>query len=71
LIAPAKLSKPLIKETGPEATPPTDNGSMEERILERLIPEPEPPLNIMASVLARSMMELIESPTELMKQAEH
>ena len=38
---------------------------------ERLTPAPEPYLNSMASVLARSMIELIESWTELMKQALH
>ncbi len=61
-----------MKLTGPEAMPPPDilllatsgwgTGST---------PAPEPYLNSMASVLARSMMLLIVSWTELMKQAEH
>ena len=37
----------------------------------RLVPVPEPHLKSMASVLARFMMESMESLTELMKQAEH
>ncbi len=38
---------------------------------ERFTPAPEPYLKSMASVLARSMIEDMESCTELMKQAEH
>src|SRR4029079_16953737 len=60
-----------MKETGPEAVPPPLIFSREERMGERLLPAPEPNLKSMASVLARSMIELIESWTELMKQAEH
>ncbi len=37
----------------------------------RLLPAPEPNLNSIASVLARSMIEDMVSSTELMKQAEH
>ena len=40
-------------------------------MVERLLPAPEPNLKSIASVLARSMMLVIESWTELMKQAEH
>src|SRR5262245_55483604 len=60
-----------MKETGPLAVPPPDIFSLLERIVERLLPAPEPNLKSMASVLARSMIEDIESCTELMKQAEH
>src|SRR4026207_861064 len=60
-----------MKLTGPEAVPPPDIFSFEERIVLRLLPAPEPNLKSMASVLARSMIEDIESCTELMKQAEH
>src|SRR4249920_1207714 len=60
-----------MKETGPEAVPPPDIFSRLDRIVLRLLPAPEPNLKSMASVLARSMIELIESWTELMKQAEH
>ena len=70
LIAPAKLSKPFMKETGPEAMPPEERDSVEERSEERFEPVPEPNLKSMPSVLARSRIEDIESPTELMKHAE-
>ena len=70
LIAPAKLSNPFMKETGPEAVPPAERDSVEERREERLDPVPEPNLKSIPSVLARSRMEAIESPTALMKQAD-
>src|SRR4051812_6350415 len=60
-----------MKETGPEAVPPPVIFSLELRIVLRLEPAPEPNLKSIASVLARSMIEDIESWTELMKQAEH
>src|SRR3977135_3498119 len=60
-----------MKETGPEAVPPPAIFSRLERIVERLEPGPEPNLNSIASVLARSMIEDIVSCTELMKHAEH
>src|SRR5512145_1707837 len=71
LMAPAKASKPRMKETGPLASPPPESRSFEERILERLEPAPEPYLKSMPSVWASFRIESIESPTELMKQAEH
>src|SRR5437667_10981903 len=60
-----------MNETGPEAVPPPAIFSLEDRIVERLEPAPEPNLKSMASVLARSMIEDMVSSTELMKQAEH
>ena len=39
--------------------------------MERLVPVPEPHLNSMPSVFARSRIDSSESFTELMKQAEH
>src|ERR1700704_272604 len=60
-----------MKETGPEAVPPPVIFSLELRMVDRLEPAPEPNLNSMASVLARSMIEDIVSWTELMKQALH
>src|SRR5215207_6578561 len=60
-----------MKETGPEAVPPPVIFSLDERMVERFEPAPEPNLNSIASVLARSMIEDIVSCTELMKQAEH
>src|SRR5438034_7013746 len=60
-----------MKETGPEAVPPPAIFSLDERMVERLLPAPEPNLKSIASVLARSMIEDIVSSTELMKQALH
>ena len=70
LIAPAKESKPFMKESGPEAVPPEESPSREPRSEERLDPVPEPYLKSIPSVLASVRIEAIESPQELMKQAE-
>ena len=58
-----------MKETGPEAVPPEDSSSLDERMRERLRPAPEPPLKIMPSSLYQLRIESIESSTERMKQA--
>src|ERR1700733_4791017 len=71
LMTPAKASKPRMKESGPEAVPPPERVSMEPRIELRFEPAPEPHLKSMPSVLARVRIESSESPTELMKHAEH
>src|SRR5215469_12214541 len=71
LITPAKASKPRMNDTGPEAIPPPERRSRDERIVDRLLPVPDPHLNNIPSVFARSRIELIVSSTELMKQAEH
>src|SRR5690348_16613610 len=71
LITPAKASNPFMNDTGPDAMPPPESCSFEERIGERLLPVPEPHLKSMPSVLARSRMDDIVSSTELMKHAEH
>src|SRR5687767_2761851 len=60
-----------MKETGPEAVPPPARSSFEERMLERLLPVPDPYLNNIPSVLARPRIESIVSATALMKHAEH
>src|SRR5690349_2259537 len=60
-----------MKDTGPDAVPPSASFSFDDRMVERLLPPPDPNLKSMASVLARSMIEDIVSWTELMKQAEH
>src|SRR5512133_1520670 len=70
-MTPAKASKPRMNETGPEASPPPERSSFEERIFDRFEPAPEPYLKSIPSVWASRRMESIESPTELMKQAEH
>src|SRR6266498_2810292 len=71
LMTPANASKPRMNDTGPDASPPPESLSFEERILERFEPAPEPYLKSMPSVWASLRIESIESPTELMKQAEH
>src|ERR1700683_523481 len=71
LITPANASKPFMKLNGPEARPPPDSKPSSSRRVERLVPVPEPHLNNMPSVLARSRIDSSVSPTELMKHAEH
>src|ERR671929_439844 len=69
LIVPAEASAPRMKLTGPEAVPPEDSNSFEDRIRDRFSPAPEPPLKISPSSLYQSRIESIESSTERMKQA--
>src|ERR1700731_3191763 len=71
LIVPAHEWAPRMNDTGPEAVPPLANGSIEPRILERLIPEPEPPLKIIPSLVFQSRIDSIVSSTLRMKHAEH
>src|SRR3954453_17203973 len=71
LIVPAQESAPRMNETGPEAVPPLDRGSIEPRMLDRLMPEPEPPRKMRPSRVFQSRIESIVSSTERMKQAEH
>ncbi len=71
LIVPAEASAPRMNETGPDAYPPFDSCSLEERSFERLTPEPEPPRKMMPSRRIQSRIESIESSIERMKQAEH
>src|ERR671928_1385287 len=69
LIVPAEASAPRMKLTGPEAVPPEESSSLEDRMRDRLTPAPEPPLKISPSSLYQSRMESIESSTERMKHA--
>src|SRR5258708_5320822 len=71
LMTPANASKPFMKETGREAEPPPLSSSLDERMVDGLVPVPEPYLKSMPSVLARPRIDSIVSSTELMKQAEH
>src|SRR5687767_8016898 len=71
LIVPAHASAPRMNDTGPEARPPLDSCSLDERILERLMPEPEPPRKIIPSFVFQERIDSIESSTERMKHAEH
>src|SRR3954453_16480735 len=71
LIVPAQASAPRMNDTGPDARPPFDSCSLEERILERLMPEPEPPRKIMPSLVFQARIDSIVSSTERMKHALH
>src|SRR5918996_5556606 len=71
LIVPALASAPRMKDTGPLAVPPPPRGSLEERILDRLMPLPDPPLKIVPSSTYQLRMEDIVSSTARMKHALH
>src|SRR3954454_21729178 len=71
LIVPAHESAPRMNDTGPDAVPPLASGSIDPRMLDRLMPEPEPPRKIRPSRVFQSRIESIVSSTERMKQAEH
>src|SRR6266545_2817427 len=71
LMVPAEASAPRMNETGPDASPPLPSGSFEERMVDRLIPAPEPPLKISPSSTYQLRMEGIVSSTDRMKHAEH
>src|SRR6478752_7578720 len=71
LIEPAQESAPRMKETGPEAVPPLASGSIEPRMFDRLMPEPEPPRKMRPSRVFQSRIDSIVSSTDKMKQAEH
>src|SRR3546814_1613769 len=59
-----------MKGTGPDAGPPDERSSLEERLRDRLMPSAEPPLKIKPSSLYQFGIESIESSTERMKQSE-
>src|SRR5690349_11611712 len=69
LIVPAEASAPRMKLTGPEAVPPPLSSSTEDRMFERLMPDPEPPLKIVPSSTYQLRIESIWSSTWRMKQA--
>src|SRR5436305_12571105 len=70
LIVPALASAPRMKLTGPDAVPPLDSSSFDERMRERLSPAPEPPLKMSPSSRYQLRMESIVSSTARMKHAE-
>src|SRR3954453_12909698 len=70
LMVPAEESAPRMKLTGPDAVPPPLSSSYDERIFERLVPEPEPPLKIVPSSTYQLRIESIVSSTARMKQAD-
>src|SRR5436190_9585828 len=71
LMVPAEASAPRMKLTGPLAVPPPARCSLDDRILDRLIPEPEPPLKIVPSSTYQLRIDDIVSSTARMKHAEH
>ena len=71
LIVPAHESAPRMNETGPLAVPPLLSVSIEPRMFERLMPEPEPPRKIVPSFVFQPRIDSIVSSTLRMKQAEH
>ena len=71
LMVPAQESAPRMKLTGPEAVPPLLRCSIEPRMFERLMPEPEPPRKILPSLVFHPRIDSIVSSTLRMKQAEH
>src|SRR5215213_7374724 len=71
LIVPAHESAPRMNDTGPDAVPPLASGSIDPRILERLMPEPEPPRKMRPSRVFQSRIESMLSSTLKMKQALH
>src|ERR687887_1193730 len=71
LIVPAHESAPRMNDTGPLAVPPLASGSIDPRIFDRLIPEPEPPRKILPSLVFHSRIDSIVSSTLRIKHAEH
>src|SRR3954469_15411612 len=71
LIVPAHASAPRMNDTGPLAVPPLLSGSIDPRMSDRLMPEPEPPRKILPSLVFQSRIDSMLSSTERMKQAEH
>src|SRR3989344_2935677 len=71
LIEPATASAAFIKDSCPDARPPPLKCSLEERSLERFVPEPEPPLKIKPSVVYHFKIEFISSLTSKIKHALH
>src|SRR5918993_3181491 len=69
LIVPADASAPRMKLTGPDAVPPEESSSLEERMRERFRPAPEPPLKIRPSSRYQLRIESIVSSTARMKHA--
>ena len=70
LIAPAEASAPRIKLNGPEAVPALlPKPSKDDLIVLILIPDPEPPLNIMPSSLYQFRIEGMVSSTANIKHA--
>src|ERR1041384_7640024 len=70
LMVPADASAPRMNDTGPEAVPPEDSSSFDERIRDRFRPAPDPPLKIRPSSLYQLRIDSMVSSTARMKHAE-
>src|SRR5690606_4658337 len=68
LIVPALASAPRMNDTGPLAVPPLESSSLDERMRDRLTPDPEPPLKMTPSSLYQSRIDSMVSSTDRMKQ---
>src|SRR5215210_5284150 len=68
LMVPADASAPRMKLTGPEAVPPPLRNSYDDRMLDRLMPDPEPPLKMVPSSTYQLRMDCMVSSTARMKQ---
>src|SRR4051794_18865424 len=71
LIVPAHEPAPRMNDTGPLARPPFARCSLEPRMFDRLMPDPEPPRMIIPSLVFQARIDSIVSSTDRMKQAEH
>ena len=60
-----------MNETGPDAVPPPASDSLDERICDRLMPDPDPPLKIVPSSTYQLRIDDMWSSTARMKQALH
>src|SRR4029079_19069636 len=69
LMVPAEASAPRMKLTGPDAVPPEDSRSFDDRIRDRFSPAPEPPLKISPTSRYQFRIESMVSSTARMKQA--
>src|SRR5918992_1590677 len=63
------MSKPASRSAA--ALPPFVSGSIDPRMFDRLMPDPEPPRKIVPSLVFQSRIDSIVSSTERMKHAEH
>jgi hypothetical protein len=58
-----------MNDTGPDAVPPFDSGSVDPRMFDKLMPEPEPPRKIRPSFVFQARIDSMLSSTDRMKQA--
>src|SRR5437763_11999551 len=68
-MVPADASAPRMKDTGPDAVPPEDSSSLDDRMRDRFSPAPEPPLKISPSSRYQLRIDSMVSSTARMKQA--